>query len=117
MESETRATHTPGPWHNGFGPGCGKSQIIDAKDRPLATVAIVEPENGELYEGSGLSEAALDLVEANARLIASAPELFAACEWAMLHTACNAGDEMLNSEEWQEFCKMARTAIAKATGD
>ncbi len=77
---------TPGPWTNGYTPssrmGCGygKSQIISADGRAIGGVAAVEPNHGEMYEKSGLSQATLDCVEANACLMAAAPEMLKGLE-------------------------------------
>ena len=53
---------------------------------------------------------------ANANLIAAAPELLEACEYAMLELAVKAGDKLLRSPEWVEFSNRAKQALAKAAG-
>jgi len=109
--------HTPGPWTNnympssGFGCGYGKSQIIDSKGRALAGIAALAPDDGSpMYEGGGLSQATLDQLEANARLIAAAPGLLAALK------AIERIPYSLNDSERCEIGRLARAAIAKALG-
>ena len=94
------AKHTPGPWR--FAWGGGHALVFDAKGGP--TIAGV-PFN---------CDDDIPLVEANARLIAAAPELLEAlqsCEkalQALCHPVCKDDpDSPLN---------LASAAIAKATG-
>jgi len=112
--------HTPGPWTHdysgkdgkstGMGCGYGQSQIIDSKGRALAGVAAVEPDDGSpMYEAGGLSQATFDLLEANARLIAAAPELLAALV-ALLPLSETRDGHLYGSE-----FVAADAAIAKAT--
>ena len=54
---------------------------------------------------------------ANAHLIAAAPDLLEACEYAMLKLAVVAGDKLLHAVEWTEFSNKAKQAIAKAEGE
>jgi hypothetical protein len=88
------AAHTPGPWiwadgHNGlFGAG------------PDNTVLEYEP-----YEGMWLGYERRD---ANARLIAAAPEL--------LEALTRAADLLARDPKHDAAWKQARAAIAKATG-
>jgi hypothetical protein len=116
--------HTPGPWKNdyspatGFGCGYGKSQILDSKDRPLAAVAAIEPEGSPMYDRDGLTQATLDLVEANARLIAAAPKLLAALEHsqhALVKLLASRGQDAQIQARLAESA--AREAIAEAKGE
>jgi hypothetical protein len=84
-------THTPGPWYV-------NDRCIEAAgpEGPRdVTVAVVHaPE---------------DQRDANARLIAAAPELLAACEELLIYLSDWDDDE-------SETCVRARAAIAKAEG-
>ena len=107
--------HTPGPWTNdfmpssGFGCGYGKSQIIDSKGRALAGVAALAPDDGSpMHERGTLSQATFDLLEANARLIAAAPNLLAALKALRPLFECGA------AEEYAEEVEAAEAAISKA---
>lgn len=92
------AKHTPGPW-TVHGRRAGLT-IRDAKDRPVA-----EP---------WLTDISHDEREANARLIAAAPELLAA-----LYTVL--GSDMAQREEDEgrvsDTLNTLRAAIAKARGE
>lgn len=89
------AKHTPGPWNHGedgfvYSP-CGKYTLAD-------------PHYADLD---------IDEREANARLIAAAPELLAACEQALkvvdAHRRASGGDGDITAA-------LIRSAIAKAKG-
>jgi len=111
--------HTPGPWRNdyspstGFGCGYGKSQIIDGDNRPIAAVAAVEPPDAPMYEKGEFSQATLDLLEANARLIAAAPELLEACK--LLYKAWEELLPNLKNGVVQDYGLVLTTAPLKAT--
>lgn len=53
--------------------------------------------------------------EANARLIASAPELLACLRWYVENDDTNIGEE--GNEFWEDGLNIARHVIAKATGE
>jgi len=101
---------SPGPWRydympaTGFGCGYGRSQIIDSRNIPIAGVAAVSPVDAPMYEKGTLSEATLDLVEANARLIAAAPTMLTALKKATDHISDT------------ECLRMVRHAISTAEG-
>lgn len=117
--------HTPTPWSNdyappstGFGSGYGKSQILDTRNRPIAAVALVEPEVGPLYRGGGFSKEALDTLEANAAFIVKAvnchDKLLAALKlYAKLDNDRRAGCEIADSD-WAECHQAAMSTIAAA---
>lgn len=94
------ANHTPGPWALAEG-----SWEIEAR---------VDPENSETYYAP---VAMLDtdwsggIVEANARLIAAAPDMLDALSDIVASSDANCGDSLANAIE------TARAAIAKATGE
>lgn len=99
--------HTPGPWiaergmvtsaapslPNGrtYGYGCGNDFVADLND-------------GEYHEYADRSEE-----DANARLIAAAPDLYAACE-QVLQASEDGGD--MEDIDWG----MIRAALARANG-
>ena len=82
----TQATHTPGPW-----------RVEDGQT---------------IWSGEELVGAAGRIgmpMEANARLIAAAPEMLAALEWAV---------ETADTEQYDaDWYAAARAAIAKAKGE
>jgi hypothetical protein len=87
--------HTPGPWS--FEELNGILEIID--ETGLGTIAQL------LTIESGISEEDI----ANARLIATAPEMLDALEWAV---------ETADSEQYEaSWYASARAAIAKAKGE
>lgn len=97
--------HTPGPWTVATYTGnCGAYHITEA-----------EKMISGMHDAEGWTESQSMMDEANARLIAAAPELLEAleyCERAMtLAVACSGA----TPEEGSALQK-ARAAIAKATG-
>ena len=94
--------HTPGPWvwrknYRGLD-GPGGAVILDYAS----------------YEGMWVPDYAGDWAEANARLIAAAPELLAAVEDALAIFEFGPDDQTVPAPKW---VARARTAIAKATGE
>lgn len=94
-------SHTPGPWAVGGESGNdGEAEEIVAADRTICWTADTFTDE----EGAAIT----DEDRANARLIAAAPELLAACKY-LLENAEAAG--------WSEFMLAdARAAIANAEG-
>ena len=90
--------HTPGNWTT----------------RPTASLG---PQWAVYPEGAGPDIAIIydhdDNTEANARLIASAPDLLSACH-ALL--ACRDYGRSTAEDEWMEAETIARATIARATG-
>lgn len=93
--------HTPGPWRN------MTNQVETMPDKGGAVICEVFALEGEDRHALGVE------ADANARLIAAAPELLDVCEialgvfaWARDHGAQNI----------EPIADMARAAIAKATG-
>lgn len=109
----TETKHTPGPWKksdrlngpwwhisaetSGLGPGQGRQ-----------AVACV---HGESKRGS---KAYAEMFEANAQLIAAAPELLQALQAVVTHWTSQFENRGHMAPDW---CKQARAAITKATGD
>lgn len=83
--------HTPGPWEI-FRPDDSGFLGIDGNGGKDSVV---------IYDDYGGIKS-----EADARLIAAAPDLLAACEAALL-----------NEGGWAEWQEQVRAAIAKATGE
>lgn len=75
MNSTTQTQHTPGPWHMGAGNGSGSIFADEGRTR-------LEEGGTTLYPIATINHALGDEDEANARLIAAAPDLLAALEVA-----------------------------------
>lgn len=93
------AQHTPGPWQTDEAAHDAPYQNIrvTANGRSVCTVWIDDAPVPDFNAGQ----------EANARLIAAAPELLAACKLAFDQT-CSVG----RPKDWEQL----RAAIVKATG-
>jgi len=96
----TQATHTPGPWSFRTTGWSTNPFAIHSPRRPGAVACV-----------PSRTSVPLDEQDANARLIAAAPELLAALDELL-------GDvELLNEPYRNEaICERARAAIAKAKG-
>ncbi len=99
MTNANKATHTPGPW-NYLYDGRGDHTIVDAYGRVLAVTWGVPIDRGT--------------EEANARLIASAPELLEALE----DVESKIMDYEARRINWrpEDFLMRVRAAISKARG-
>lgn len=97
--------HTPGPWRaemNGF-----------------SRMAVVDKNNNYLTFKAGSSRMPEFELEANANLIAAAPDLLASLEelfeiGTVFLSAIEGNDHLTDFEEWAD---QARKAIAKARGE
>jgi hypothetical protein len=99
--AKAKAQHTPGPWENHKW-NCEEHQI-SAKGGTIALVS---------HSHTLVSEAEAD---ANARLIAAAPDLLAALRDVLAHT----GMEIITEEDqirWTSVLEDAKAAIAAAEG-
>ena len=102
------AKHTPGPWslktYTYFSGGTAQGDVIDADGRTIRVC--------------GVSLTSTPESQANARLIAAAPELLEALRtFADEYVAMiNSGDCGFWNPEDEDKVKGARAAIAKATG-
>lgn len=106
--STTTATHTPGPWKVYHPISTAESLGIDAASGESVVVW------GERHEGI-IGERR----EANARLIAAAPELLEAlrfCIPALEWSVANSPSAVRRSSARSDL-EIARAAIAKATGE
>jgi hypothetical protein len=88
--SDEHNEHTPGPWHYD-----GQAYIFGPKTEMIAMIR---------GTGEGLPE------DANARLLAAAPDLLAACKMAVNDYTYS------NHELWTSTCQVLLDAIAKAEG-
>lgn len=105
--------HTPGPWRLS-GPDDFNDYTIQPPNAELAIAAVV---NGAMWHMGGKSNEH----EANARLIAAAPELLEALEKITHYAECQieafkSGRPFLDMTAFRLLCPKARAAIAKATG-
>jgi hypothetical protein len=106
--------HTPGPWSINDWPQANTDIAIGAAGTPL--IARVP-----------LRDVSVNEQQANAALIAAAPELLEALKWMVANDDTNEGDEPVESlggHSWNEYnsywldgLNKARAAIAKATGE
>lgn len=91
MSTETKAGHTPGPWHlcfhlqsieNDRSCPCGQRGVVYGPEHDVATAVCemgVTPAPG-IEAGTEPMRYPREVELANARLIAAAPDLLAACE-------------------------------------
>ena len=86
-----KTTHTPGPW-----------KIDDAEDLPLAVI-----EDTEMGEGIAEMGERTPRNLANARLIAAAPDCYAACELALQLIKDNWIEEHGNDQVGREWEALA----------
>ena len=100
MTSETRVTHTPGPWAHGFDSLNATWNVMDADARMYTTV---KPRGNQ-----NPAE-----IEANARLIASAPDLLAALEALTQLGTDDNGAIIVGPRGWE----LAQAAIRRARGE
>lgn len=107
------ASHTPGPWEVfvDSDTGADRSPGVDAAD---GTSVVIFGEEGEW--GVGVQGETPEIAQANARLIAAAPELLSACE---LMDGCHGRSQWAMdtlSERERKAVLAIRAAIAKAKG-
>ena len=92
------AKYTPGPWEAGW--WCRVPTVFDSRGNGTVALATVH----DMTTGDP---------EANARLIAAAPDLLAACE-KMVAYRDRSGPLSFQLEKADYFFEMARQAIARA---
>lgn len=104
------STHTPGPWDF-------RGSLGPTGNPHLKGPHVVEAANGSQI--AILNGWRSDVSEANARLIAAAPELYDAAENALdtLLSCCVAGDGVDDRDAILEAQQMLRAAIRKAMGE
>lgn len=101
--------HTPGPWAVTTVGSCHGIHPA-ASDNERDDICRVAPHN---YHPNGW-QAAKGEAEANARLIAAAPDLLAALEWWIVQMQNDSCDDM--GKLLDDMTDKARAAITKATG-
>jgi hypothetical protein len=104
-------SHTPGPWtadrvHPEW-PECPVRYV----DAPGCSDDVCT-----LYGGES-SDENRRRIEADARLIAAAPEMLAALEFVMAHPQAACGMGGGPHAQWEEMRRLAAEAIKKASGD
>jgi len=115
----SNAKHTPGPWHIATGNSHRDFNrwSVRAAKHPCG--------NGGVFPIANVNYTTLEIGQANARLIAAAPELLGALqriEKRIAYYASLADGEAPNIEQWSYTDQsgdvaFARAAIAKATGE
>lgn len=113
METSTKNTHTPGPWHIIHEPTLN-TYHIRVEDLDAAPVA-------SLFYSSGGSRPQLsrELIDANAALIAASPDMLAALQGIIRSAAYESGQAEPSLRELTvgiKYLDAARAAIAKAEG-
>jgi hypothetical protein len=98
---ENKGQHTPGPWEHRSGTILGAHETHPVKSGQGFVASIGFPARETGYS---------DLQLANARLIAAAPDLLAALEWALAQM------EPSMDPDWQAAHAAALEALAKAKG-
>lgn len=99
--------HTPGPWYApplpASGTDLGIMHLPQNKAPVLVALVVIDEDDPQTDDEHA----------ANARLIAAAPDLLAACDRLMV-----AWEErgVSTAHDWADAVSMARAAIAKATG-
>ena len=109
-------THTPGPWHY---QGVGSGYEITARTSLGAKFAGYHIAT-VIKDSPGFEPVSRETTEANARLIAAAPELLAALEHAEHYLRLRLTGLEYGGYEWnaaQSAHNAARAAIAKARGE
>jgi len=103
MTTATKQGHTPGPWHVEDAPDSG---LIFIRSHP-AEVSLANIRKGQDHPN-----------EANARLIAAAPELLEALQSILFQAGCREARDLgnLNYDRLHAVEAQARAAIARATG-
>lgn len=98
----TNRNHTPGPW-----------EAVDKRPDGFRGYSIFHGDQFVAHVGDSDSVTPID---ANARLIAAAPELLEACE-LLIEQYEASGDFTIGGKLTNRPFSMARAAIAKATGE
>lgn len=115
------AGHTPAPWTASLGrhradmPAFGFAINAAGKIPPIASAGVATPNHVLVTPGIATGFEAAE-VEANARLIASAPELLSVCQALVAdEPALVAIWDADDDGKWDALVEQARAAIRKAT--
>lgn len=92
--------HTPGPWQV-----CDDEINVYAPETDTAITNVEHP-----------CAADYDTQRANAKVIAAAPDLLAACQWVVTDIAYKAPEEFADEAVHSRWLARLREAIAKAKG-
>ena len=112
----TNAKHTPAPWKLCSNEQEHNFQIIGADSLPVCVMSHVKSSSLANWSNKKVSPKTLwtttanEVEQANARLIAAAPELLAALE--LIETGCTPGGVLMADA----VANVCRAAIAKARG-
>jgi hypothetical protein len=102
----TQAQHTPGPWH-----------VVDLGLEHGTWVSATAEGYGIRGDGSHYMQVCASAIgEANARLIAAAPELLAAAKLFVAYDAATDDDHVAMMLNYADALEAAIAAIAKAEG-
>jgi len=107
-------THTPGPWKH------DRMFLGNAKDRRTGFIVNgpdMEPLPIRICDIRCSPESPFAVSKANARLIASAPDLLAALERFLSAVSVAEELEEIQAGTFEETSEQARAAIAKAKGE
>jgi hypothetical protein len=112
MPDDTQEKHTPGPWHVVPRPWDEKGCTVDTtEDSHIAKLIFSTP----LADFLGRDEHSLETMRANARLIAAAPNLLAACK-ALTKAVPPEENGAASHRQAVRASRAAHRAIAKAHG-
>jgi hypothetical protein len=102
--------HTPGPWTYA---AKVKEFLLDFPSNGPVSARVNGPHKGQVAASTGRGQ---EECEANARLIAAAPELLAMCEAMLPYVEAGSPWDVSDDRTLAQIQKAARAAIAKATG-
>jgi hypothetical protein len=110
MTVESKAKHTPGPWELGHELGEGFSIVREIAPHSGQLLVVATSGTQKKFMGHQIDR---ETAQANARLIAAAPELLEACKRLLIaHTA----NIQAQGYEFDAWSRLAEAAIAKAEG-
>lgn len=114
MTTETRPSFTPGPWHHEQKPLWPHDVVVFANDGYTVARWAMEKFNRE--EDNEGDRAVREYTEANARLIAAAPEMYEALRDLKAAYVDHLRNEQSHARGDDEIADRARAALAKADG-
>ena len=108
MSTETKAVHTPGPWERNGSGGTENKREHYFKGANHTEIEV----SSYCYNESDQAE-----LEANAHLIAAAPDMLAALEACESHVWCECGEKDPDPIKHDCVAGQVRRAIRKAKGE